>query len=182
MYKTRQENRNLWAATGGKIPKSPEEWERHFDHLFNRPAQKEAKPVDDATWRETRFVGNSHRGAFKGVHTSYLRMVDQAVKRFAAELGIEPPLIRWHEDGPSNGWVVDDGRWDEINLLTKTALAWPRGWEPLQWLIAHECRHLWALKNCRHYGDRDREEEDAELWATSQTGYKGFHPYYLRRP
>jgi hypothetical protein len=176
----------LWAATGGKIPKSPEEWKKHFDFMaeYGRQQRQDRQKtvgtvVDDATWLKHRGVGDLHRGEFKTVHTSYLRLVDDTVKTLAARLGITPPPIRWHSDTPRNGWVVTGVH--EINLSVDVATDWPRGWKSLHWLIAHELRHVWQDANSRFLGDRDAEERDAEEWATSQTGYKGAHPFYLRK-
>jgi hypothetical protein len=137
--------------------------------------------MDDRTWLEDRCGKSSlHRGEFRAIHTSFLRLADKTVKDLAAQLGIKAPVIRWHSDTTRNGWVVTGTH--EINLSTAVAENWPKGWAPLHWLLAHEARHLWQDANSRYLGDRDAEERDAELWATAMTGYKDFHPYYLRRP
>jgi hypothetical protein len=136
--------------------------------------------MDDRTWLEQRMVGDLHRGEFRAIHTSYLRLADKTVKELAAQLGIKAPPIRWHSDTGMRGWVETGVH--EINLSTAVAEDWPRGWKALEWLLAHEARHLYQDVFSRHLGDRDAEERDAELWATAMTGYKDFHPYYLRRP
>jgi hypothetical protein len=136
-------------------------------------------PLDDKAWLRGHGAGDLHRGEFKAVNTSYLRLADDTVKTLAAQLDITPPPIRWHSDTTRNGWVATGVH--EINLSTAVAEDWPRGWKSLHWLIAHEVRHLWQDAGSRFLGDRDAEERDAEEWATQRTGYKNFSPYYLRK-
>jgi hypothetical protein len=153
------------AATIGELKKVAAE------ALSGQAQEEKAQVVDDKTL---------HRGEFKGVSASYLRLAEKTVIDLAAQLGITPPVIRWHADTTQRGWVVTGTH--EINLSTAVAENWPKNWAPLHWLLAHELRHLWQDANSRHLGDRDAEERDAEEWATQQTGWKDFHPYYLRRP
>jgi hypothetical protein len=135
--------------------------------------------MNDEKWLERRMVGDLHRGDFREVNNSFLRMVDRAVKETAGRLGLAYPTVHWHKSGPAGGYVVD-GR-HQIHLNIETAGDWPRGWQPLHWLVAHELRHLWQYETGRFYGDREQQEADAEKFAIEETGYKSFNPHWIRR-